>query len=746
MKIEDKGAAESDGLEIFNLSAVNEKIKPDAETSDGGQNHKAAKENKNHDVLIYWISIYLFPAIVVYYEIVFHLSSVGGYDAASFLIMLMFSLGTGFLCQGIRSIINNKKARVAVTVLLMFAVMLSYLVYYFVFLQFKVFYDINTVLFGGGDAANGFAAQILSLILSFEGISHIFLFFLPIIAYEITRRVLKKRGIRFLVKYHSKKTAGFLVTAAIIFMTATSIVRGIPVLRKIYADQYSFSNVIRKMGLLTAIRRDVVRLASGEGKSSSFTFAEADEEEETKPVKDTGEKTEEKVVYGDNILNIDFEALSAQGGVFSDIDRYVASLKPTPKNEYTGLFKGKNLIFLTLESFSGFVIDEKHFPTLYRMQRKGIYITEYYQQFNASTTGGEYELLKGILPMAGAASMTNTAYFHNYMTIGSFLDREGYFGQMYHNGDSWYYSRDLTHNRLGYSEPYMAYGSGLDQIVEHYTPRSDREMIEATLPLYIDKDKFNIYYMTVSGHCPYSPASLGYAANPYGTAANGGNYFSEENIDLVSDLKMSDLLKNFVACQIEVEKAVASLVEKLDEAGVLEDTVIVMSADHFPYGIQDGGGYEKYLEELYGFPIKNDLDRDRNGLIIWSPVLEEKEPVRIDKPVSTIDVLPTLLNLFGCNYDSRLLPGKDILSGQPGLVFNTGYDWTSDYGTYIAARSEFTLADGVKEEDLPYNYVEKTNAEVANKISYCSSLTYNDYYYHVFGEEYPGNGGKSISN
>ena len=133
-------------------------------------------------------------------------------------------------------------------------------------------------------------------------------------------------------------------------------------------------------------------------------------------------------------------------------------------------------------------------------------------------------------------------------------------------------------------------------------------------------------------------------------------------------------------------------------------------------------------------------------IAIWSPVLEEKEPVRIDKPVSTIDVLPTLLNLFGCNYDSRLLPGKDILSGQPGLVFNTGYDWTSDYGTYIAARSEFTLADGVKEEDLPYNYVEKINAEVANKISYCSSLTYNDYYYHVFGEEYPGNGGKSISN
>ena len=113
------------------------------------------------------------------------------------------------------------------------------------------------------------------------------------------------------------------------------------------------------------------------------------------------------------------------------------------------------------------------------------------------------------------------------------------------------------------------------------------------------------------------------------------------------------------------------------------------------------------------------------------------EEIVVDTPVTSLDLLPTLLNLFGVPWDSRLLPGRDMLSDAPVVAFNAWQDWKTELGTYTVAGSRFERAEGVSEEDIPEGYVQEMCQIVRNKYLYCQRLTEYDYYYHVFGEDGP---------
>ena len=105
-----------------------------------------------------------------------------------------------------------------------------------------------------------------------------------------------------------------------------------------------------------------------------------------------------------------------------------------------------------------------------------------------------------------------------------------------------------------------------------------------------------------------------------------------------------------------------------------------------------------------------------------------RDPIVVDTPVCSLDILPTLSNLFGLDWDSRLLPGRDVFSEANPLVFNFGYDWKTDKGTYIVSRAEFTPVDGA---EIPPGYVDRINNIVIAKMDYCWNVMKYDYYRHV---------------
>ena len=691
---------------------------------------KTAHQKSADAVFPGWIIKALFFVLTfIHFELTLKFSTSKLPHDINLVYISLFSAAVGLAVFLLLSLLPGKVSRI-VTPVLLFLIGIGIYVVYLSYREFLVFYDIETMLNGAGGVFGQFMGESMRLVLNFSGITRMLLLLLPCAVSAIFFRPLH-------LDWRISWQGAVVTLAASLLLTAGTslLVQNDSTYSASFGSEYNFQTSVSSFGLFTSLRLDLQKLAFGQSGlefSSSQTNAPVTESERYVPVETLSteeesaseeipaesEAVEEEIVYGVNALDIDFEALAIDStGTLNELASYCAGLTASSQNEYTGLFEGKNLIFLTCEAFSLEAVSEELTPTLYRLMTKGINFTDYYQPASAGTTGGEYENIFGLLPMSGGASMTKTTSRTNYTTISYMLNELGYFGKAYHNNDYTYYSRNETHNNLGFSEGFMGYGNGMEEYVSGVWPESDEEMIAGTLAEYIDEQPFNIYYMTVSGHSAYSQY---------------GNAMSQKNWDLVEDLPYSDKVKAYIAANIELENALTVLVNALEDAGIADDTVIVMGADHFPYGLDDDAspGNMPYLSELYGYTVSNYLERDHNALIIWSGCLEDDDPIVVDSPVSSMDILPTLLNLFGLDFDSRLYPGRDVFSDADALVFNTCYDWKTDLGTYIASSGTFTPASD--DTEIPDGYVDTIRQIVRDKINFCQGIQYADFYGMVY--------------
>lgn len=660
---------------------------------------------KNYKAMIF---VSVMPIVVFYYEAVFHLSTTDGFFNLGTLCTSLFSFAYGLICYLLLTISKNAKLVNIVTAVLIGLFAVPYLVEYFVYRMFKEFYDLNTITGGAGGVLTSYMSETLQLIFCFDGIFKILLYFTPLTLYLIFSKHLLP-----VMPSSTKKRIIAATTSVICYALSIILILTNSVLAPLFTSQYNFQSAMQRFGLVTSAGLDVKKLIFGSGDAGFETLAPETPDNNGSSIPQTEQEPETPIEFGFNKLELN---LGGGSGQIAQLNSYVSSISASRKNEYTGLFKGKNLIFITAEAFTAELIDPELTPTLYRLANMGIQFTDYYQPASSGTTGGEYQNIFGMLPTAGGMSFKNTADNYNYMTMGSQLDRLGYYGKAFHNNSYKYYSRHLTHVNLGYSDGFMGYGNGMEAYVKNSWPQSDREMIEGTLPTYIDKQPFNIYYMSVSGHSRYTKV---------------GNSMTSRHWDRVRHLNYSDEVKGYFAANLDLEDGLASLVAGLEEKGIADDTVICISADHFPYGLDSGGtlGNMPLLSELYGYNVENYFQRDHSRLILWCGSLEKQEPIVVDTPTFSLDILPTLSNLFGTEFDSRLFVGRDVFSDAEPLVFNTHYDWKTDLGTYYASSGKFVANEGA---EIPENYVQNIKAQVRNKMRYCSMALGSDYFRYLF--------------
>jgi len=287
--------------------------------------------------------------------------------------------------------------------------------------------------------------------------------------------------------------------------------------------------------------------------------------------------------------------------------------------------------------------------------------------------------------------------------LGNSFEEKGYTAKAFHNWKYTYYKRQNTMKTLGF-DSYMAIENGLEKLIDSKWLPSDVEMINATTDFYTSEDKFVTYYITVSGHAPYK--------------LNGTNSTVKRYEELVNDLPYDEPAKAYLAAQIELDRAMKTLINKLEQAGVLQDTVIALVGDHYPYSLTIDE-----INSISSYERDSVVEVNKSNFIIWNSNM--KETIKIDKVGSQIDVLPTLLNLFGMEYDTRLIIGQDILSDNPGIAIFSNRSWVSDYGTYFAAEKKFVPKENIK---IKSNYVEDINESVANKFIMSNLfLKYNIY-------------------
>ena len=557
--------------------------------------------------------------------------------------------------------------------------------------------SIYSIIHGG--QVFGFLSAIFSVL--WQNIICVILLLIPIPFYVIFNKKIETDNLSW--KVILKKNSLLIIVFILSLLSLQTDKKEIYSAKNLYYYRHAPLETVKKLGMLTTLRLDLERTITGfEENLTKVTDLNLPEVKE-----DT--KNEDKIKY--NIEDIDFLKLAEEETKteIKNIHYYMANETPTKQNKYTGMFKDKNLIVITAEAFSPIAVNEALTPTLYKLVNQGFTFTNFYSPiYYVSTSDGEYVSLTSLLPKESVWSFYKSSKNYLPYVYGNVFKNLGYETYAFHDGQYKYYDRNLSHPNMGYK--YMACGNGLEKLMNcKKWPQSDLEMINATFDMYSNEEKFVAYYMSISGHLEY---------NFY------GNNMASKNKALVADTEYSDKIKAYIACQIELDKALEELINKLKEKDILDDTVIVLSADHYPYGLtNDDINSVTPLEDAK-------FDIHKNNLIIWSNTM--KKNIKIDKIAESLDILPTILNLFGINYDSRLLIGKDILSDTDGLVILNDRSWITKYGKYNASTQKFT---SLTEEEIPKNYVNKINEIFANKFVISKNILDNNYYKHVFKEE-----------
>ncbi len=410
-----------------------------------------------------------------------------------------------------------------------------------------------------------------------------------------------------------------------------------------------------------------------------------------------------------NVTDIDFNEIlkKCKSVEAAELTASLASRKPTNKNEYTGLFKDCNLITICAESFSPYLIDEQRTPTLYKLANEGLVFNNFYASYESVTTNGEYSFCLGMFPDMSRSKSDNSfiASSNNALpyALGNMFSGIGADTYAYHNFLGTYYSRNLTHPNMGYGI-FKTPDNGLD--IAPTWPSSDYDMMVQSVDDFIDSGKqFHTYYMTFSGHYQY----------------DWKNIMCIRNKSQVKDLDYPLAVKAYLSSNLELEKALTYLMKRLTEAGIEENTVIVLTTDHYPYGLNE---YE--YNRMAGKEIDTEFEKYRNSFICWKGGMEE--PVVVDDICSTIDILPTLLNLFGFEYDSRLIIGRDVLSEADEIAILADQSFiTPDY-RFNTATNSLSSANG---KELNDSAAENTKKYVKNSFNLSREILNTNYYQYI---------------
>lgn len=637
------------------------------------------KKNKQIVVHLWWLFY------IIFLELVYRTFIIGNLFSVNTLMVILFSIPFIVIFSTIATLFSEKANKVLNIILTsaLTLVTLAQIVYYNFYDSIFSFFSLTT---GTGQVMQ-FWQMIIDVILRIW-----YIFVIILIPYVLFLVFNKK----FNFKRPNKTIVISEVVALILSIIGiTTLVhfdnKGIYSLRRLLFKTHAPMLTINKTGLLTMETIDIYRYLFG-FKEEIYI------EEKTEPV-----IKEEKKEY--NVYNIDFDKLIAEttDNNLINMHKFFQSVEPTEKNKYTGMFKGKNLIFITAEAFDTIAIDENITPTLYKMATNSFIFNNYYQPlYPVSTSDGEYMNLMSLIPKEGVWSFKATSKLSMPFGLGNVFKKEGYNAYAFHNHTYKYYSREKSHTNIGFK--YIGCGNGLERKMNcKHWPNSDAEMMDATFDYYLKDNKpFVTYYMTVSGHLNY---------NFY------GNNMASRNKKAVKNLKYSTAVKAYYATQIELDKAMSKLLNKLEEKNLLNDTLIVIAPDHYPYGLKTSE-----MNEVSKIDRSDKFENYHTSLIIYNPTIEKTE---VNKVVSGIDILPTVLNLFGMNYDSRLLMGKDIFSETEGLAILSDRSWVSDKGKYNSVSKEFISNTN---EEVSKEYIEKINTEVYQKFSMSSLILDNDYY------------------
>ena len=363
------------------------------------------------------------------------------------------------------------------------------------------------------------------------------------------------------------------------------------------------------------------------------------------------------------------------GQRYEAIDEYFdGRLGENTENEMTGVYKGKNVIFVMMESMDTWLVTEDYMPNLYALEQESINFDNFYTPLylKAGTFCTEFISLTGIIPPVKGVSLR--VYQDNAFpfALPRLFSQEGYAVNSFHPSNPAIYNRGAIHQNLGISEYHNYADMGMDNYL------LDSQMLRGYDQM-VAEQPFMDFIITISGHGPYDGSmEIGteYMERAAAAVAKSGVSGSEKNMGEYTTA---------VAQAMETDAFVGGLVERLEADGLLEDTVLVFYADHYGKYMTD----PEFLMELKGVDHSDLLCR--TPFFIYTP---DQAPMTVEKYMGSVDMAPTIANLFGLPVDLHNYVGSDAFSEEGGYVVFPDGSWL-DGETYYTSGFSGTVTEEI---------------------------------------------------
>jgi len=397
--------------------------------------------------------------------------------------------------------------------------------------------------------------------------------------------------------------------------------------------------------------------------------------------------------------------------VLNNLNHYFINNTMSKNNSYTGMFEDKNLIVIMMESVNDIFINEKLYPNFYKLLSEGYYFKNNYSPRNSCATGNNE--LSGMIGLYSIYNKcTANVYSDNLYpySIFNLFNNKGYKTTSMHDYTEKYYARREIHKNMGSG----AYFDVDDLKLSHDTKEeewaSDYEFMEKVVDIlsnYKDNERFMTWLTTVTPH------------QPYGSSLYGDKYlylFETEEYESY-DIK----LKRYMSKLKVLDEGLGVLLKGLKDQGKLDDTVILLFGDHYPYGLSNS-----ILEPALPYSIEEEYESERVPFVIWA---SDQEATTITKYTSYVNILPTVANLFDLEFDSRYSTGFDLFSNKyESLVVFADGSWKNEYAFYDASDSKITY---YTDKEYTIDEIIKINEKVSDKIKYSNLAIQHDYFNYL---------------
>lgn len=416
--------------------------------------------------------------------------------------------------------------------------------------------------------------------------------------------------------------------------------------------------------------------------------------------------TESKREIDDTIL--DEIIKNEKNTTLNNINNYIKNKDITDYNSHTGMFEGKNVIVIMMESTNDIIINKDLYPNFYKLYSEGISFKNNYSPRNSCATGNnEFSGMTGLYTIQNnctANVFSNNTYFTSIFNI---FKNAGYRATSMHDYTEQYYVRNIIHKNLGSEAYYNVNDLNIKYYNEYKNWASDEDFMNAAMDITLNdtSDKpFMLWLTTVSAHQPYKVSSV--EGDKYLNITEGTDYSMEVR-------RYMSKLKTF-------DNSLGILLDKLKASGKLDDTVIVLYGDHYPYGLKN-----KDISSVLTYDL-DDYEVERVPMVIYNSTIKSEV---VEKYSSYINLTPTLANLFNLDYDPRYYMGTDVFSDDYlNMVAFADGSWKNADVYYNASSGSikyYTSNEYTTDELIRINNI------VTNRMQISESIIRNNYFNYL---------------